>query len=174
MPAAFANTAPVIANNIPYINRFNMPMDFGKTFRGQRIFGDHKTFRGLAAGISAGLVCALAELLLFNTYDWPHTVVAGRIDYSQASILLMGAAMGAGALLGDAVKSFFKRQMGVKPGDAWVPFDQIDFILGGLLLSIPFARLPLTTYLAIAIIMTLLHPVINVLGWLLHLKSKPF
>ncbi len=38
--------------------------------------------------------------------------------------------LGMGALAGDAVKSFFKRQIGAKPGNMWPPFDQIDFVVG--------------------------------------------
>ena len=35
-----------------------------------------------------------------------------------------------GALLGDIIESFFKRRIGKKRGEDWIPFDQIDFILG--------------------------------------------
>ena len=37
-----------------------------------------------------------------------------------------------GALLGDIIESFFKRRIGKSRGENWIPFDQIDFILGVL------------------------------------------
>jgi CDP-2,3-bis-(O-geranylgeranyl)-sn-glycerol synthase len=33
----------------------------------------------------------------------------------------------------DSVKSFFKRRRNVAPGHAWIPADQLDFVMGGLL-----------------------------------------
>jgi CDP-2,3-bis-(O-geranylgeranyl)-sn-glycerol synthase len=38
--------------------------------------------------------------------------------------------MAFGALAGDAVKSFFKRQIGIAPGHRWLGPDQLDFIVG--------------------------------------------
>jgi len=40
-----------------------------------------------------------------------------------------------GALLGDIVESFFKRRKGIERGKDWIPFDQLDFIIGVLFLS---------------------------------------
>lgn len=172
-PGGFANAAPVIANNIPYIRDFNYPMDFYKTFRGKRIFGDHKTFRGLLSGGLVGAVIGLLQMLSYSSMSVLHSLPQW-VNYESPMSILLGASIGTGALVGDAVKSFFKRQVGIKPGGAWVPFDQIDFIIGALAFSAPFAVLDLRMYVIIFIAMALLHPVINILGWLLHLKSKPF
>ena len=38
--------------------------------------------------------------------------------------------MGLGAGVGDAVKSFFKRRVGIAPGSSWLFFDQLDFFVG--------------------------------------------
>ena len=40
-----------------------------------------------------------------------------------------------GALLGDIVESFFKRRLGKNRGEDWLVFDQLDFIIGALVLS---------------------------------------
>ena len=40
-----------------------------------------------------------------------------------------------GALFGDIIESFFKRRMGRNRGEDWIPFDQLDFILGVLFFS---------------------------------------
>jgi len=39
-----------------------------------------------------------------------------------------------GALLGDMMESFFKRRIGRDRGQDWIPFDQLDFIVGALVL----------------------------------------
>ena len=63
-PAGSANTAPILANNIQAISRFTYPLDFYKSYRGRRIFGDHKTFRGLLAGIINGAIIGLLQVVL--------------------------------------------------------------------------------------------------------------
>ncbi len=115
IPAYLANMAPpVLAKRIPW----NAPMDFGFSLGGIRIFGDHKTWAGFFSGL---VVAVLAGLLLSKIY-WPF-------DFSavQWSVLL-----GFGALVGDAVKSFFKRRVGIKSGRPWIPFDQVDYTVGAL------------------------------------------
>ena len=42
------------------------------------------------------------------------------------------ASISFGALIGDIIESFFKRRIGKGRGEDWIPFDQIDFILGAL------------------------------------------
>jgi hypothetical protein len=32
----------------------------------------------------------------------------------------------------DSVKSFVKRRVGIAPGAPWIPFDQLDFVIGAL------------------------------------------
>ena len=38
---------------------------------------------------------------------------------------------------GDAVKSSFKRRVGIAPGQPWFPADQLDFIVGAMALGWP-------------------------------------
>lgn len=54
------------------------------------------------------------------------------IDYSDFSIWL-GFFLGLGAILGDLVKSYYKRKDGIPPGEKWIPFDQLDFVVGGII-----------------------------------------
>lgn len=172
-PAGSANSAPILANNIPYLRKHNTPLDFGKSFRGKRIFGTHKTWRGLGAGVANGAIIGFVQWLLASNIAW-FADLTDKIDYTNPNVIIFGAVLGFGALAGDAIKSFFKRQIGVPSGESWFPFDQTDFIIGGLLISIPFANLDVSTYITIFIVYALLHPVANIVGWLLHLKPRPF
>jgi CDP-2,3-bis-(O-geranylgeranyl)-sn-glycerol synthase len=56
--------------------------------------------------------------------------------------------MGLGTAVGDAVKSFFKRRVGIAPGASWPVFDQIDFLLGAYLFVWPIAAPPLVVVAA--------------------------
>ncbi len=161
LPAGLANMTPPLANKIPILNQWKTPLDFGKTWRGKRLFGNNKTWRGLVSGTIVGGVTAMIISKL-NT----NTVVT-------LAPFLVGSLLGLGALMGDAVESFFKRQRGFKPGQSWFPFDQIDYILGGLLIIAPVIRLPLWAGFTIAIVYFGLHLLTAYLGYLLKLKDSP-
>lgn len=42
----------------------------------------------------------------------------------------------------DSVKSFVKRRVGIAPGEPGIPFDQLDFVIGALVLT--WSRAPLS------------------------------
>jgi CDP-2,3-bis-(O-geranylgeranyl)-sn-glycerol synthase len=86
-------------------------------------------------GFAAGLLGALAMAFV------QHAVgrEAGIVDYD--AWVDLGLRFGLGAMAGDSAKSFVKRQLGIAPGSPWVPFDQLDFVLGALVLVRPRAAL---------------------------------
>jgi len=171
LPAGLSNTTPVIVAKIPFLKNYNYPIDFKKSFRGKRIFGDHKTIRGFITGMIVAVIVSMLEVNIYSNNEFVRSVV--RIDYSQINPLILGLLSGFGALSGDAIKSFFKRRAGVQPGKAWIPFDQIDYIIGGILLTLPYIRLELSEYIVVFIVWTILHPFSTVTGYLLKLKSQP-
>lgn len=172
LPAGLANMAPVLANNIPVLKRFTQPLDANKTFRNKRIFGSHKTVRGLLAAILMGAIVGLAQLVFYELFSWPD-IDSSPINYSSLQAVYMGAVLGFGAIAGDAIKSFFKRQVDIAPGKNWFFFDQSDYIIGAILVSLLFFTLPLSNYLFVLFIGLILHPLINVIGWLLRLQDEP-
>lgn len=170
LPAGMANMAPIFANKIPGLNQWNTPMDFGKSLRGKRIFGDNKTWRGLFSG---ALVGGLTGLLV-------HALRPGVIEQFRVvsfipamDAFVIGLLLGVGALVGDAVESFFKRQLDIKPGHSWFPFDQTDYIIGGLLLSAIVVHLPWFYYPIILVIWFGVHLIFTYIGYLLKLRDRP-
>lgn len=160
LPAGVANATPPIANKIPLLNRWKTPVDFGRHFRGKRILGPNKTWRGIATGtFFAGLTATIESALFGN----------GNLS----SLFLLGAVMGFGALVGDAVESFFKRQRGIESGQSWFPFDQIDYIIGGLVFVYPFTQLPLEIILMIFLVFFGLHVLVAYVGYLFGFKDTP-
>jgi len=170
IPAGLANAAPVFANKIPLLNRWKTPLDFGKSWDGMRIFGDNKTWRGLASGIFVGI--ATGGLIYIINPDFINKLeivpLAPFVD-----TLVIGGALGLGALIGDAVESFFKRRAGVPAGKSWFPFDQIDYIVGGLVFTIPLVHLSALGYVWILIVWFGMHLVVSYIGFMLHLKDTP-
>ncbi|MBA3758688.1 CDP-archaeol synthase [Candidatus Saccharibacteria bacterium] len=162
LPAGVANATPVFANRIPWLRRWKTPLDLGKSWRGIRLMGDNKTWRGLISGTVMGGVTSLLTSYFFipNSGD-------------PLFIFLVGAALGAGALTGDAVESFVKRRRGVMPGKSWFPFDQTDYIIGGLVFVYPLTFIPFILMIAILLLYFGLHLLVGYLGFLLGFKQHP-
>lgn len=162
LPAGFANAAPPLINKVPLINRWKTPLDFGMTVRGQRMFGKNKTWRGLISGM---LISGITAWLLY-----PYL---GTDTGNTLSHFIIGASLGFGALLGDAIESFFKRQIGIPSGSSWIVFDQIDYVVGAILFSLPFVRLNLIDYVFVVITYFCLHFIVSYIGYVLGFKEKP-
>jgi len=84
----------------------------------------------------------------------------------------LGVRFGIGAMAGDAVKSFFKRRVGIRPGQPWIPFDQLDFIVGALALVWPVSDL---SWWDVPLILTFSaggHVVVNHAGFWLGVRQS--
>jgi CDP-diglyceride synthetase len=111
-----ANVAPWASGRL-FGGRFKVPLDFGHTLSdGSRLLGDHKTWRGLLAGV---LTCALLAQWLGR--GW-----------------VLGLAFGALSLAADTASSFAKRRLSVAPGREFPMLDQLpEALLPLLVLSRP-------------------------------------
>lgn len=172
LPAAVANAAPVFSAKIPALKKFDAPMDGGKTYKGHRIFGPHKTWRGLISGIVVATIILWVQQLLIVHTDVFDFFTSG-VDYAALPVLLLGPLFAIGALGGDAIESFFKRAQGIKSGGAWVPFDQLDYIIGSVLVSLFFVILTPIQYVWIFVIWFAMHVISSYIGYRLGLKKDP-
>jgi CDP-2,3-bis-(O-geranylgeranyl)-sn-glycerol synthase len=157
LPAYLANMFPSLAKNLPFLN---YPV-------WEKRLGKNKTWRGvLIATLTGGLIFWLQQL----AYNKGFTAWA-VIDYSGFSIAL-GFLMGFGAIFGDLVESYYKRKADIIPGKPWVPFDQLDFVIGGLALSF-FVYVPKASIVLIIILASpLLHILFNRIGYWLKLQKN--
>ena len=185
LPAYLANILPVFVGG-------GTPIDFGRTWKdGKPILGPGKTWRGLLlAPLLAALLTWLLRLAVTETRwghlaDWSKWGPEGSFWW-----FLIAYSLGLGALVGDAVKSFFKRRTGRERGARWPGFDQLDFVVGSLLFcflvsSLLFALGLVTPHFFLAdftwprllVILVLtpgLHLLVNILGWKLGLKEVPW
>ncbi|MGC8675951.1 MAG: CDP-2,3-bis-(O-geranylgeranyl)-sn-glycerol synthase [Candidatus Micrarchaeia archaeon] len=150
LPAYVANGAPVVFGS-------GKPLDFGKSIKGKRIFGDHKTIRGLVAGLLSGFVVAAVESAFL-----PFMLVTGIL-------------LAFGTHVGDLLGSFIKRRMGVKAGASVPLMDQYLFFLVALLFALPAGHLPGAIGLLFLVLLTgLLHLYTNRVAYLLKLKKVPW
>ena len=171
LPVGVANMAPIFAAHLPFLKRYTTPLDYGKKWQGRRIFGDHKTIRGLTIGIVTGIVTVYLQQYLYQISPFLQKNVP--LDYSNLNPIVLGTLSGAGALIGDLIKSFFKRRANIKAGTSWIPYDQIDYIIGGSVLTSLMIPLSLFQYTLALLLFPALHLLISYFGFLLHLKKSP-
>jgi CDP-diglyceride synthetase len=122
----------------------------------------NKTWRGLVGG---ALVAGLSALLIGWLVPRNHCQRHGVCDWAYFSAR--------GRSSGTAWESIAKRQLGVARGEKWFPWDQIDYIIGGLLFVLMVADLPLWAIVTIIIAYFPLHLLFAYIGYLLGLKSTP-
>jgi len=167
VPGAVANMAPILAKN--HLNFLAKPIDGGRTFKGKPIFGSHKTWRGLITGSIVGLLAGALQGYLYHAY--PAIREISIVDFDLIPGWFLGFLMGFGALVGDAVRSFFKRRVGVAPGKPFFPWDQLDSFIGAVIFVLPFVRLPWQILVFGIIGVPLVHIISNFFGYLLGLKK---
>jgi len=148
------------------------PIDLGKNYSdNRRLFGDGKTWRGLIVGILAGVLIGLVQIWASGTFSF------GMLPQQT---LLSVTLLAIGALVGDLVKSFFKRRLGKERGSKWPVADQYDLVAGAFLLLLVFdpawlfSQVTLAAFICILIITPILHRAVNIIGFLVKVKEVPW
>ncbi|HKJ58035.1 MAG TPA: CDP-2,3-bis-(O-geranylgeranyl)-sn-glycerol synthase, partial [Halobacteriales archaeon] len=127
--AVWAMLPAYLPNNVAVVAGGGRPIDGGRTWRGRRLLGDGKTWRGTVAGIVGGGAVALLLNALRPTLS--PVVGFGLPPFPPAAVL----GLPAGAMLGDVVASFVKRRTGRERGAPFPLVDQLDFVVGALVLT---------------------------------------
>ncbi len=155
-PAYVANFSPAFMSGL--LRWKWHPIDRGRKWSdGRRVLGDGKTLEGVILGIVTGTLAGAALSLFFGQ-----------------DLLLPAFLASAGAMLGDAVGSFFKRRAGVPRGGMWFPVDQLDFLAGAVALMSPVYLPGAGALLFVALVTIAFHLSLNLAGWALGLKNVPW
>jgi CDP-2,3-bis-(O-geranylgeranyl)-sn-glycerol synthase len=166
VPAYLANMAPVFAQG--HFSRLDRPLDGGRMLGGKRLLGAHKTWRGIVAGTVVGVAAVAGQRLLYDA-GWLRALAP--IDYGTAPLAL-GLLLGLGTGVGDAVKSFFKRRIAIAPGEPWIGFDQLDFMVGAYLFAAPIYAPPVLAFLVCLPVVVGGSILVTFVGWELGLKES--
>lgn len=150
-PAYVANMAPPFIRYWPGWNRAISA----------RWLGDHKTVMGFAAGVSAAVLMTCVQ----SRIAWE----GGLISYDHWPEL--GLRFGGGAMAGDSVKSFVKRRVGIAPGKRWIPWDQLDFVLGALSLVAGRAVLSWSDLVMIPVLSLVGHIVVTRVAYWIGIRD---
>jgi CDP-2,3-bis-(O-geranylgeranyl)-sn-glycerol synthase len=163
LPAMVSNAVPLICRK--YLFKNPHPIDFRTNFLdGRRLFGDNKSIEGFISGVVAGTLIGLAYSHYMHSYEW--------VTYGFLS--------GVGAMSGDLLNSFVKRRLSMKPGQPFIPFDQISFVIGASILikasGIDLAvnhELRFADFITGLLLAGILHPLTNYMAYLAGIKETP-
>jgi hypothetical protein len=170
-PVIVAAVVHIAVIKLKLLEALKRPLDLGRTFRGRRLFGDNKTWRGalvMAGGSAAAAplqgVLRLRDLELF--------------DYGTANLPLVGLLLGLGFVVAELPNSFLKRQADVPPGERGPPWavvlDQVDSVIGCLVFLCLAWVPPLAVWVWVLVLCTGVHMALNGVFVLLGLKKSVF
>jgi CDP-2,3-bis-(O-geranylgeranyl)-sn-glycerol synthase len=158
LPAYVANASPpLLAKLFP---RWVAPVDFALSFRGRRLLGSHKTWRGIIGATILGGITFLIQQHFFP--------MEMHLPWFTGFLLAFGA------IVGDSVESFFKRQLHIPAGNPWFPFDQIDYTIGAFLFTFPLFWPGWSLAILLALLNLLLSASAHYIGFLLKINKEPF
>jgi len=169
---AFLFAVPIfVSNAAPALFGGGYPIDAYKNFfDGKRILGDHKTIQGLLSGLIGGILTSI--IVFYLSHDLMMEQY-GDIGFQYP--MWIGFLMGWGCNFGDMIGSFIKRRINIKSGGSFPVFDQIGYMIFGLLWSWPaFKILPWQFLVTLLVIAPLLHLGANLFAYSIGVKSVPW
>ncbi|WP_349256758.1 CDP-2,3-bis-(O-geranylgeranyl)-sn-glycerol synthase [Methanocella sp.] len=173
MPAYIANPAAALLGG-------GKPIDQGRNFTdNKRILGDGKTIRGFILGSLCGTLVGLLQILI-APYIAPYLASYVSADMLMNISYVSLFTMPVGALLGDMVKSFFKRRLGYQQGAMMPIADQLDFVAGAWVLTLLldpswfFSSFTLDIIVTVLVITPVLHLTTNFIGFKIGKKNVPW
>jgi len=177
LPIYMCNSFANLSKFIPWLGS---PVDFNKNWTdGRRIFGDHKTWRGIIFGIIFGTVTGvIIWYLCFFKYNLFELNPSSSWEPTSTGYPVypwyVGFFMSIGDHAADLLGSFIKRRMNIQSGGSLPLYDQGSFAVTGVLLALPFTW-GLTNiwwlFLTLVVVTPFVHFIVNIPAYWLGLKD---
>ena len=171
LPAYLLNMAPPIYAKLKIFNFLAKPIDLNKKFLGNPILGHHKTYRGAICSFVTGFLVVLAQQWLYRLHFFQKISI---LNYYQSNVIWFALLISSGAIFGDLLFAFIKRRIGLQPGAVFLPFDQINYIIGAYIFTEHFFHIGLLNWIVLIILTFFLHLFVNYLGFLLKISQNKF
>ena len=112
-----------------YLLNLKHPIDAGKNFRdGKRIFGDHKTWKGLLGYVVLNAIFMVFFGILFDLLNWnQYSYIWQNHANTPLFNLWIGALIGLAYAVFELPNSFLKRRLDIKPGKSAYGFAKYFF-----------------------------------------------
>ncbi len=166
-----------LANGSALVFGGGTPLDFGRYAKdGRRLIGDGVTWRGtICAGLFGmfigGILAFLSSLGICTYYFDLMTKNLLFISNPIIRGLIVGALLGFGALIGDAIGSYIKRRLNFERGKP-VPFlDQLDFVIISLIFVSFVSDVTIPMIIIILVLSVFFHLGANIFAYLINLKD---
>ena len=184
LPVIVGGILNMVFVKAPFLDNLKTPMDNGRILRdGKRLLGDNKTWKGFWGMI----ILTSLSMLLFQTlaigFDWANelSLFPFRNWFFPIDGLLYGAIWGFAYVLAELPNSYIKRRIDIAPGTNSTGFkgklflliDQADSVIGCVLFMPLFFTPTFIDAIAVIVIATALHLMINFLLYLVGLKNQP-
>jgi len=152
------------------------PIDAGFKVRGRPLFGANKTYRGVIA-VALGTAAGVVLQLLLHRAGVAHETEL--LSYANASVIGIGAALGAAAMLAELPNSALKRQLGIAPGKTtrgWANaifyvLDQVDMLVGvWIVLGIAVGATILRVVWSV-VFLFIAHQLLTLIGYQLGMRA---
>jgi len=164
---AFWIIAPAYAANaFPPLLKGKHPLDLGRKMGKNRILGDGKTFEGTFGGIAFGTLVGYIQQLIH-----PYFIEELQLPPMTLHLAFL---LALGAVLGDITWSFIKRRLGIPRGQSVPIANQLDFLLGALLLGSLIYEFECGTIFFLIMITPAIHLLANTLAFIAKLKRVPW
>jgi len=162
---------PSLTASLKVFNYFGKPIDNNKQLKGKPLLGNHKTWRGLVLGPIAGMIILFLQKWLFN--NCPLAKEISLVNYQEIG-LFFGLLMVFGAVFGDLFFAFIKRRSDLKPGAKFMPFDQINYVLGAWFFLSLFSKAQITVsvWITLLILTFIIHIVATQTGFRMGLSRS--
>lgn len=175
-PLLLAAVAQGLCIRDDYLPQLKRPLDFGLSFKGKRIFGDHKTWRGLIINVVFCTLGTAIQARLQNKSYIPSCLLL--LDYSKNGILA-GILLGLGMTVGELPNSFLKRRLNISPGRQergllgviFFLFDQIDLTIGIWIFLFFIIKPSLMLVLYSFLLTLILHILVSGVGYMLGMRK---
>lgn len=174
-----AGLAQVAWMKSPHAAPFMAPIDGGRTFRGKRVFGANKCWRGFVVMVpAAGAAFVALRLLLPALPPW---FAQGLWPLSPASYGALGLWAGFAFMAAELPNSFVKRQLGITPGMAsghpvlgplFGCVDRLDSVLGVLLALSLVVPVPPMAWVYVLLAGPVLHGLFSILLYRAGVKAR--
>ena len=160
--------APPLVKKAGILKFLDKPVDGNRKINNVPIFGSHKTWRGVLVEIINGIMVIYFQRWL---YQFSFFQEASLFNYQRENIFLLGFLISGGAVIGDLVSAFFKRRLKLKPGARFMPFDQVNYVIGAFIFLSLFSEINLKifSWLVLLFLTFFLHIIINLAGYYLGL-----
>lgn len=184
LPIILAAVLHMVAVKKDWFAAWKRPLDGGRTLGGERIFGDNKTWRGVALLTVGSMIAGAIQGALLG--GWAARSGAAYLDYGAGfgermfRYAAVGLILGLGYAVGELPNSFLKRRVRIAPGKAGRGFvgglfliaDHSDSVVVGLGLAALVLPLGWRFYFTAVVSLSLVHLVLVLLLYAARLKRE--